>query len=105
MKLIEETKAAITLGDMLGGPRNGPSDGLNSIKAFVDQVIDFAMNLAGIIAFGMILYGAFMYVTAYGDESKAENGKKTMLWAIIGIVVIATAKLVTGIVKNELKQN
>jgi len=50
----------------------------------------------------MILWGAFQYTTSGGDEKKTESAKKTITYAIIGLVIamlaIAIVQLVLGIV-------
>ncbi|MFA5926699.1 MAG: hypothetical protein WCT32_05680 [Patescibacteria group bacterium] len=101
--LVQKTKAAMKLSELLNQDTTGSANNLNTIKIFVDRVVDTALDLAGVVAFGYILYGSFMYVTAYGDDSKAENGKKTLYWAIIGVVVVAVAKALVGIFVNALK--
>lgn len=39
-------------------------------------------------AFIGIVYSGFMMITAGGDASKMEAGKKNLIWSIIGVVVI-----------------
>jgi hypothetical protein len=45
-----------------------------------------------IIAYG--IWGAVQYFTAYGSDEKATKGKKTMTWAIVGAIVVASAFLI-----------
>ncbi len=52
---------------------------------------DFIIPLLGAIAVLMFIIGAYSYLTAYGNEEKAEKGKKTIVWAIVGIVVTLLA--------------
>ena len=47
-----------------------------------------------IIMFG--IYGAVLYFTAYGSEEKANKGKTTMLWAVVGALVVAAAWLIVN---------
>lgn len=39
-------------------------------------------------AFVGIVYSGFMMITAGGDASKMEAGKKNLIWSIIGIIVV-----------------
>ena len=48
-------------------------------------------GILGIIAIIMILYGAFLYLTAGGDEEKVGKAKKTVLYGAIGILIILVA--------------
>jgi len=44
--------------------------------------------ILGIIAFLTLIYGGMLYVTAGAEAEKAERGKKVILGAIIGLIVI-----------------
>jgi hypothetical protein len=50
----------------------------------------------------MILWGAFNYTTSGGDDKKVETAKKTIFYAVIGLVIaslaVAIVSLVQGIV-------
>jgi|SRR3989338_6658004 len=46
-----------------------------------DAVIPFLFLVATVI----FLYGVIMYLTAGGDEEKASNGKKYIIWGIIAL--------------------
>ena len=71
-------------------------DGLNNIIAI-------ALDLAGVVGFIMILYASILYVTSFGDESKAETAKKTLIWSIVGTAVVAFARLMVIFLDALLK--
>ena len=56
-------------------------------EIFSDYVLVVAVFL--VLAFG--IYGGILYITAYGNEEKATKGKNTILWAIIGALVVGIA--------------
>ena len=61
------------------------------LQIYIGCIYQFAVYLATGLAIIMIIWGAYMYLTAYGNEEKAEKGKKTIVWAIVGIVVTLLA--------------
>lgn len=71
-------------------PRNIEQAGGNSggIIALIKTVIDYFLGFIGIILIALVIYGGFMYVTAGVNEQGAETGKKTLMYAAIGIVII-----------------
>lgn len=78
-------------------PSGDPSEWtLNHVGALINNARIAALDIAGIVAAIYIVIGAFQYFTAYGDEAKAEAGKKTLTWAIIGLVFIIIGQLVLG---------
>lgn len=64
------------------------------VALITEVVLPFFLSIAGGIAIIMILWGAFQYFTAYGDPQKIDAGKKTLTWAIIGLVVIVAARAI-----------
>ena len=95
------------LKDMLGST-SGTNASLNSIineegKGFLDLVLKAALDFAGILAVIMIMYSSYQYLTAFGEEAKAENGKKTLLWVIIGIGILTLSQVISHLVKTEIR--
>jgi hypothetical protein len=57
------------------------------------------------LIFGVVLfvfYGAFLYFTAYGDENRATRAKKTLMYAMIGLVIALTSFAATSYVQRIL---
>lgn len=48
----------------------------------------------------MILYGAFLILTMGGDPGRLERGKKTILYAIIGFIVVLVAGGVPSLIQE-----
>lgn len=69
---------------------------LDNVQELIQNVADLAFLLAGGIAIIYLIIGAFWYFTAFGNEEKANKGKTTITWAIIGVVVIFLAKVIVG---------
>ncbi len=49
----------------------------------------------------MIVYGGFRYVTSGGDSSKVGDAKKTILYALIGLVIVALAQVIVKFVLSK----
>lgn len=104
--LIEKTYAMKTLGEILnvtGGADARLDQVCCGVNSFVGLIITLALDAAGIVAFIMIIYASITYLTAYGEESKAETAKKTLLWSIVGLVVIVFSRVIMMIIYNYLK--
>jgi hypothetical protein len=68
--------------------------------ALLKKVFDFAFLFAGSIAVLMIIVGGFQYMTSAGNEEAAKKGKKTVVYAAIGLIVIIMATAIVNIVTN-----
>ncbi len=80
----------------------GTLQGEGGITGFLNNVVTIALDFAGMLAVIMILYGSFLYVTAYGDDTKAATAKKTIFWSIAGLVVLALAHAFVDIMNGYI---
>lgn len=67
-----------------------------AITAFLQAVI----ALVGIISVAAIVVGGIQYITSGGDESRAEKGKRTVLYAVIGLIIVGLATAIVAAVNS-----
>lgn len=89
---------SITLKNFM--PGKGCNENLEGIICILEGVINIILDLAGIVAFIMILYASIIYLTSYGEESRAELAKKTLIWSVIGVIVIVLSKAILFMIQN-----
>lgn len=65
-------------------------------------LILLVLGIAGLIAVAFLVFAGFRYITSAGNEDQAEAAKKTIINAIIGIVVIILSYSIVTVVINEL---
>lgn len=68
-----------------GNPIFGPGGILSDVL----QLVTILVGVASVI---MIIVGGFQYITSAGDPSKVNSAKNTILYAVIGIVVVLFAQ-------------
>ena len=74
--------------------------GAKTFSQIATKVLDFLLSIIGMLAIIMLVIGGVMYLTAAGDEGKAEAGKKVVTYAIVAIAIALSALvLVTQIAK------
>jgi len=89
-------------------PPNGPMELLNATAAqsgqtnqrtlpeIIGNIIKWVLGLVGVVLLVMFIYGGVLYATSAGSEEKVETGKKVMLYAILGVIIIALAFALTN---------
>ena len=82
---------------------NGGSSEIKNIPTLSsEQVLQNGLNiaylLAGIIAVIVIIIGGFMYTTSAGDSSGVTKAKNMILYAVVGLIVIIAAFAITNFV-------
>jgi hypothetical protein len=60
------------------------------------RLINVFIWIITVAAFAGIIYSGFMYITAGGDSSKAELGRKNLTWSIIGIIIALCSFLIVN---------
>jgi len=67
---------------------------LRGLEGVFENVVSAALGFAGIVLFLMLIAGGFKYLTAGGEPPKIESARKTLTYAITGIIFIALAFLI-----------
>ena len=67
----------------------------------VTQVINIVSLLVGVAAVIMIMVGGLRYVTSNGDSGQVGNAKNTILYAVVGLVVVALAQIIVRFVVSK----
>jgi hypothetical protein len=67
-----------------------------------DVVVRLLLPIAGIIAVLFLVIGGFQYMFAGANEDNAEHGKKTVRYAITGLVIIILSYVVVTVVVNTI---
>lgn len=71
----------------------------------LDDLITTAINIfsviVGIIAVVMLIYGGLRYITSAGDSGRLTGAKQTIIYAIIGLIIVAFAQFVARFIVSK----
>jgi len=71
--------------------------------AFVLEMINWAINFAAILAVIMIIVAGFQYITSMGDEKKISSANRSLIFALIGMILVFLApSVIEFIIDNFL---
>lgn len=68
-----------------------------TFRSTVLLVINFFLGFLGLLATIMIIYGGFLYVSSAGNEENVNKAKKILLYAVVGVLVIALSFLLVNV--------
>ncbi len=71
---------------------NNPTD-YESLSGFVINLINLAISFSVIIAVAALILAGFKYILAMGDEEKVENATRSLIFALVGLVIVFIAPL------------
>jgi hypothetical protein len=84
------------------GANTCPANTGTNVTNIIKTVINVLSVLVGAIAVVMIIFGGFRYVTSAGNDTGVAAAKKTILYALIGLVIVAFAQVVVHFVLNNV---
>lgn len=68
----------------------------------IGQVIKTALGVVGGLALVFMVWGGFQWLTSAGNKEKVSQGTQTMLWAIIGLLLVLSSYLMVDTFINFL---
>lgn len=80
----------------------GDQDPITGSEGIISRVTNIIALVSGIIAVIIIIIGGFMYVTAGSDTGKTKAARDTIIYAAVGLVVIALAQSIIMFIINRL---
>lgn len=68
----------------------------------IRNVLNAVYVAVGIAAVGVIIFGGFRYTLSQGDPGKVKKAKDTIMYAIIGLIVVLSAFAITNFILGIL---
>jgi cytochrome bd-type quinol oxidase subunit 2 len=73
----------------------------SDVQEIIRDVINIFSLVVGVIAVIMIIIGGVKYITSGGDSGNVTGAKNTILYAIIGLVIVALAQTIVFFVLGQ----
>ncbi|MDB5168780.1 MAG: hypothetical protein JWO41_136 [Candidatus Saccharibacteria bacterium] len=68
-----------------------PNDKLKSVASTIVNLLSVVVGIVSVI---MIIYGGFKYITSGGDSGNVSGAKNTLVYAIVGLIIVALAQFI-----------
>lgn len=77
-----------------------------SLVDSITGIINGVIAVLGIVAVVVIIMGGISYMTSSGDAAKVKKAKDTILYGVIGLIIVVLAfAIVNFVIKNLLTGN
>jgi len=73
---------------------------IQGVGCLLANVLSVVLRLLGLAGFVMIIYAAFNLLMSAGNSQKVEELKKTITFAVIGIIVALSAFIIVNLIAN-----
>jgi hypothetical protein len=68
----------------------------------VRNVLSAVYVAVGIAAVGVIIFGGFRYTVSQGDPGKVKRAKDTIMYALIGLIIVLSAFAITNFILSGI---
>lgn len=68
----------------------------------IQEAFTWAYTVAGLVAVAFIIYGGIKYVVSQGDPGKTRSAQQTIVYAIVGLIVVLIAAAITTLVTSSI---
>ncbi|HEX9008133.1 MAG TPA: hypothetical protein VF837_02630 [Patescibacteria group bacterium] len=103
--MVQSVYAATTNLETIYQPAQALGGQSATIGGFISPILNDVLIVCGLLAFFTIIFSGFQYITAAGDKNKTAQAQNMLNYAIIGLVVIVAAYVITNLVGTLLGFN
>lgn len=82
--------------------RNVQENPLTGPNGAITSAINIMSVIAGFVAIVFIIFGGIKYITAGGASDEISKAKHTIIFAIVGLIIIVISRAVIGFVIGQL---
>ena len=79
------------------------SDGTQGFGALVSRIVNLFSIVVGSVSVIMIIVGGFRYIISGGDSAGVTSAKNTILYAIVGLVIVLFSQVIIRFVISNFK--
>ncbi len=73
------------------------------INRFIDVIIDPVLALLFALALVYFMWGLIVFLANPDDESKRDEGRRHMLWGIVGMFIMIAASAIIKVIMSTLQ--
>jgi len=96
------TVAADLKSDAQGGVGQTGSGGIKITSVF-SGVVNILSVVVGALSVIFVILSGFRYVTSGGDSNRVSSAKNTLVYALVGVAIVALAQVLVHFVINAVK--
>lgn len=68
------------------------------LKGLVKNILNILSWIIGVVSVVMIIIGGFRYIISSGDSGQIQSAKNTILYAVVGLVIVIFAQVIVRFV-------
>lgn len=74
----------------------------NTVASVLEAVANTIFIFGGAVAVLFLILGGYRYITSQGNQDLAESAKKTVLYAVVGLIVVFSSALIFNLIAETI---
>lgn len=97
-------KLEVVTTDPTGACAEITQDTTGGFNKVLTKIINIFSVIVGVIAVIMIIVGGFRYIVSGGKQESVTGAKNTILYALIGLIIVAVAQIIVRFVLKNTQE-
>lgn len=76
--------------------------GFDDISEFIKHIVNFAVSASVLLVVISVIIAGFKYIFSKGDEEKVKEATKTLVFALVGMILVFIAPIIVKFVLSNL---
>ncbi|TAK04144.1 hypothetical protein EPO34_03290 [Patescibacteria group bacterium] len=76
----------------------------SNLGVLIGKLLSAVLGILGLALVVLLIYGGILYLTAAGNEENVKKAKRTIMNAVIGIVIVASSYALASFVVSQLQR-
>lgn len=72
------------------------------LSARASMIVGSVLSFVGVLFLALVIYGGFLWMTARGNQQQVEKAKNLIIQAVIGVVIVLSAYIITSFIGSEI---
>lgn len=93
--------SSLVFDSKTGKCQPGTDNAGDTLTDFVAKALNILSIVVGVVAVVMIIVGGFRYTASGGKEEGVKGAKNSILYALIGLIIVALAQVIVRFVLHK----
>jgi beta-lactamase regulating signal transducer with metallopeptidase domain len=98
---VSNQEAILCGSNQASGSKQTVADANTSLDNTIKSVVNVISVIVGLLAVVMIITAGLRFITSSGEAEKIKNAKNTIIYALVGLVVVALAQVIVQFVLDK----
>ncbi len=83
------------------GNTGNSAEAANKVNDTIANIVNVLSAIVGVVAVIMLIVAGYRYITSGGSAEKVKSAKDTLVYAVVGLIIVALAQVIVRFVLHH----